>query len=162
MSDGFGSQGFGSTPYGIGTPTPATAPSGALLRDPLTGRTMDARRIDPSIRDYAIDTASGRILGMSATKHNVLLAVHTEIASSAMRELGQDLRSLDRITSNFQRRLESTLTNALKHLIDRELVRVLGITSFKAGPNDGLKPGQTYGRLKFVDLTTGKEHEVDF
>ena len=162
MSDGFGSQGFGSTPYGIGTPTPATAPSGGLLRDPTTGRTMDARRIDPSIRDYALDTSAGRILGMSATKHNVIIAVHTELNSSAMRGLGQELRKLDRVTSNFQRRLEATITSCLKHLIDRQLVRVLGITTFRAGAKDGLQPGQTYGRLSFVDLTTGEEHKVDF
>jgi hypothetical protein len=150
---GFGSQPFGSSPYGIGTPAVAPELGGSILRDEANGLSTGSRKIDPRTRDYVLD-ANGRILGMSDTKQLVLLAVSTDKGSSAMRELGQVLRSIDRITTNFSRRVDSTLRAAVQHLVNRRLIEVVG------SEVQVLRSGVAFARFRWRDLTTGREEET--
>lgn len=157
---GFGTQAAGRSNAAFGTPGTAAAFGGGILRNTATGARHDARLIDPVTRDYVLDEDNpGRLLGMSATKQGVLLSVGTERYSSAVRLMGQELRKIDRITPNFERRVLDKLIDALQPLIDTRQIAVLGFTTFKAGPKDGLAPGQTYGRLRWKDLTTDAEYE---
>lgn len=157
---GFGKQPAGSTNAGYGQPRSATAQSGALLRDTRTSESYGARKIDPVTRDYVLDTAAGRLLGMPDVQQIVHLSVHTDKGSSAVKAMGNELRKIDRITTAFERKCLSILTDALKVPIDLGYVEVLGFTAFKAGPKDGLREGQAYGRLRWRDLTTNEEREA--
>ncbi len=120
--------------------------------------TYGSRLIDVRTRDYTID-ANGRISGMPNVPQMVQLAITTEFNTSAVRGVGNNLKKIDRVTSNFEQRVLSVVTDALKRLVDQKLVEVIGFTSFKSGKKDGLQPGQTYGKLAWRDLTTNAVQE---
>jgi hypothetical protein len=148
MPYGFGSQPFGSSPYGIGTPSVATPRGGTLFRS-TSGARANARRINPATKDYVLD-GNGRILGMPALHQRVLLAVSTERGSSAMRSLGQSLKSIQRISDNFARRVEDDLRTAVKHLTDPRLIEVVDVQI------SIVKPGGAFIRFRWRDLSTGE------
>lgn len=159
---GAGGQGAGSTGAGVGTSAGATAHGGTFLRDERTGASLGARRIDPSTRDFEIDS-NGRLFGVRDVKQLVHIAVHTEHDSSAVKGFGHRLREIDRITPNFERRVLTVLTDALAPLIRTGLIEVLGFDDFRTGNGrNGLMRGATYGRLRWRDLTTRREHEEIF
>ncbi len=159
MANGAGLQGAGVTSAGFGTPSEATEPGGAFLRDTRTGKIFGARKIDPRTRDFVIDSF-GRLLGVEYVKHAMQMSLHTEKGSAAVQRMGQMLRAIDRITPNVEQRILLTLTEAVQPLISQGLVEVLGFSHFTAGNNrNGLKPGAVYGRFLWKDLTTGQEHE---
>jgi hypothetical protein len=151
---GFGSQAYGSSPYGLGTPAVASPLEGSILRDDTTNETWGSRRIDPSTGDYVLDD-NGRVLGMHDTKHLVLLAVKTDKGSSALRSLGHELRSIDRITPNFARRVDSTMRAAVQHLINRKLIEFID-TRVQI-----VRPGVAFVRLRWRDLLTGQLDELE-
>lgn len=150
---GFGSQPFGSSPYGLGTPSTAPSVGGVVLRDAFTGESTGSRKIDPFTGDYSVD-AHGRILGMSDTQQLVLMAVRTDKGSSAMRSLGHSLRSIERITTNFTRRVDAELRAAVQHIVNRGLIAVLE-TSVEL-----VRPGVALARLRWRDLAAGVEQET--
>ncbi len=154
---GVGGQPAGSTPAGYGTPATGPARLGNVMRLP-NGTMSSARLIDARTKDYVMDPETHRLLGMLPVRQIVQQAMTTDLGSAAVREMGNRLRGIDRITSNFEARCLSVLTDALQIAISRGLVEVIGFSTFKAGPKDGLQPGQTYGRMRWRDLTTGKEH----
>ena len=158
---GIGKQTAGSSPAGYGEAVPSTPQGGAFLRDPKTGRTLGARRINPNTRDFEVDE-NGRILGIDSVKHAVQMSIHCEQGSAADTRTGQRLRSLDRITPNFDKRVLSILTEALQPLITSGMIEVLGFIAFKVGDDrNGMRRGAIYGRLRWRDLTTGQEHKED-
>lgn len=144
---GFGSQPFGSSPYGIGTPAVAEAAGGKLLRDSVSGKSTGSLLIQDG--DYVFDE-NGRLLGMDDVKQLVYLAVKTTKGSSAMRELGQTIRKIDRITSNIEYRVEATLRAAVKHLIDKELVEIISVKV------EQIREGVVIARMAWRNLLTGK------
>lgn len=151
---GFGGSGFGSSPYGIGTPTSASS-GGKILRNTLTGQSTGSRRLDPKTKDYVLDEY-GRIEGMSNVQQLVLVAVSTEQGSSAVRTLGQDLKKIDRITNNFEKRVENVLRAALSHLTDDNLIEIKSITTTRLPTT-----GRAYTKLVWRDLTTDLEHSEE-
>lgn len=156
---GAGRQKAGSTPAGIGTSEEATPLGGAFLRDTKTGASFGVRQVDPEKRDYVMDE-HGRTLGMNYVQHVVQMSVHTERGSAAVREMGQRLRTIDRVTPNFETQILAILTEAVQPLIDLGYVEVLGFSHFVAGNDrNGLRRGATYGRFRWKDLTTGEEHK---
>ncbi len=155
---GVGLQSAGTSSAGYGSISPINPNSGRVLRDPLVVGSSGSRRIDPFTRDYVVDT-DGRLSGMPNVPQLVQLAITTEFNTSAPRGMGHKLKSIDRVTANFEQVVLSVLTNALKRLVDLRLVEVVGFSSFKSGKKDGLQPGQTYGRLQWRDLTTNTVHE---
>lgn len=150
---GWGSQPFGSSPYGIGTPAVADALGGSTLRDASTGEQLGSRKIDPATGDYVLDE-NGRILGMSSITQLVLLAVSTTKGSAAMRQLGQELRKIDRITSNLPRRVDNTLRAAVQHIVNRGLIEVVGTEV------EVVRPGVVLARMRWRDLSSGKTNEA--
>lgn len=156
---GAGTQKAGTSSAGFGVSESATAPGGAFLRDTRTGKSFGARQIDPRTRDYVIDE-HGRALGMNAVQHAVQMSIHTERGSAAVQSMGQRLRTLDRITPNFERRMLTVLTEAVQPLVDQGLIEVLGFSHFVAGNNaNGLQRGAVFGRFRWRDLTTRQEYE---
>lgn len=157
MPPGAGIQAAGTTSAGFGVATGAVAAGGAFLRNTKNGESLGARRIDPNTRDYVLDE-NGRILGLDYVKHAVQMSIHTERGSSAVPNLGQRLRELDRITPNFEKRVLAVLTEALEPLIRLGYIEVLGFSQFTIGSSaNGLPRGAIYGRLRWRDLTTGEE-----
>ncbi len=153
---GAGIQSAGTSSAGIGAPDEGNPQDGVVFTG-LDGTSNGSRYIDQRTRDYVID-ANGRAQGMPNVPHLVQMAITMERNSSAIRGLGQELKSLDRITPNFERRVLGVLTQALQHLIDAKLVEVIGFSSFKSSQTDkGLRPGQVYGRLLWRDLSTKGE-----
>jgi hypothetical protein len=151
---GFGSQPFGTGPYGLGTPATATSIGGSILRDTTTGESLGSRQIDPLTKDYVLDD-NGRLLGMSDVKQLVLIAVSTTKGSSAMRELGHELRSIDRITANFAARVRNTLLAAVQHIVDRRLIEVLDVVV------ELVRPGVAKVRLRWRDVSTQNEETTE-
>lgn len=149
---GAGFQPAGTSSAGIGAPTEGNPQDGVVFTG-QDGTSNGSRYIDAITRDYVMD-ANGRITGMPNVPHLVQFAILTEKNSSAVRSIGQELKSLDRITPNFHKRVLGVLTAALQPLIDARLVEVIGFESFKSSQTDsGLRPGQVYGRLLWRDLT---------
>ena len=156
---GAGIQGAGTTSAGFGTSEDAAVPGGVILRDVKTGRSFSDRKIDTFTRDYVLDEF-GRLLGMNGVQHAIQVALSSELDSSAVKGLGQRLRSIDRITSNFDRQVLSILTEAVQPLIIMGLIEVLGFVQAKAGDDkNGLRRGAVYGKFLWRDLTTKIEHE---
>jgi len=143
---GFGSQPYGSSPYGLGTPAVATDLGGSALVN--EGVQQGSRRIDPLTKDYVLDD-TGRIAGMSNVHQLVLLAVSTTKGSAAMRTLGHDFKKIERISANFIRRVDTTLRAAVQHLTARGLIEVTGVTVEVA------RPGVGFAKLQWRDLTSG-------
>lgn len=158
---GAGLQKAGTTSAGFGTSAVATGIGGEFLRDTKTSRSFGSRKIDPSTRDYVLDDGGNdRILGMNDVQHAVQMSVHTEQGSAAVTTMGHRLRTIDRITPNFESRVLSILTEALQPLIDQGLIEVVGFRGYRTGDgSNGLMRGATYGRLLWRDLTTNREHE---
>lgn len=134
-------------PYGSGTSSAAPSTTGGLLHDPTFDRSWGSRKIDPAKKDYVVDATTGRTLGMCDVQQLVLLALCTEKGSSAVRALGQELRTIDRASANFQIRAQTTLQAAVAHLVDAGLIEVLGIVV------ESPAPGRGQARLVWRDLT---------
>jgi hypothetical protein len=150
---GFGSQPFGSSSFGIGTPALAPFPGGALLRDSATGVSTGSRRI--AGKDYVID-ANGRIEGMNDLQQLVLIAVTTVLNSSAMPGLGQSLASISVIGNNFERRVADVLKKSLEHLTSRNLIAIVSIRVRRLKT-----PGAASIRLQWRDVATQKVYPLE-
>lgn len=146
---------FGAQPYGVGTPTVAQDGGGSVAVNPYSGEVEGSRRIDPRTKDYVIDSTTGRILGMTNTQQLVLMAINTEKGSSAMQALGHELRTIDRITTNFERRVDTVLRAAVSHLVRAELIEVQGTEVVVLGP------GRAFARLLWRDTESGVEDSTD-
>lgn len=151
---GFGSQPFGSTPYGIGQPADVDPNGGKILADEFTGESRGSRRLDPRSKDYLVDSF-GRIRGMPNVQQLVLLAVSTELGSSSVRELGQELKKIERITNTFARRAASTMGAALQPLVDQGLIEVQSVTSTI------LANGRAAIRVTWKELTENAEPRIE-
>jgi hypothetical protein len=149
---GVGSQGIGGSPYGVGTPAVQTDLGGKLLKRDAMSTQTGSRYIDPVTGDYIVSD-TGRIEGMDDVKQLVVLRVKTTRGSAGYQSLGQELLKIDRITSNIQRRVESTLTAALQDLIDAEMIVIIDISVEVA------RPGTVRARLRWRNLLTNLDDE---
>ncbi len=146
---------FGVGPYGYGTPAATAMTSGGqILKDSSSGASQGSRQIDPLTKDYVL-SSTGRIAGMSNTKQLVYMAVLTTKGSAAMRSLGQEIMLIERITSNFVRRVDTTLRAAVQHLVDREFIEVIG-TEVAI-----VRPGVAKARFRWRDTASGEEDETE-
>ncbi len=161
MSGG-GIQPAGTSSAGIGAPTEGNPQSGVIFEG-LDRTSNGSRYIDQRTRDFVMN-ADGRASGMPNAAHLVQVAITTELNSSSMNGLGQELKKLDRITPNFKKRVLGVLTQALQHLINAKIIEVVDFADYKSSQTDrGLSPGRVYGRLLWRDLTSkGEMKETAF
>ncbi len=150
---GFGAAPFGVAPYGVGTPATAPEPGGKIHRDEATGAQFGSRKLNKYTKQYEFDDY-GRVLGMADVQQMVQIAVSTELGSSAVRNLGHELRTVLDITDNFQRRVQTILESALADLVKRKLVEIITVDVRRVNTS-GL-----YALLRWRDLTTNNEHET--
>jgi hypothetical protein len=133
-------------PYGLGSSSAAPVRTGGTLLDAANGVSWGSRKIDPVTRDYVVGS-NGRIEGTSDIQHLVHMAVSTELGSSAVRNLGQQLRLIERISPNFQSLVRATLERAVQHLVDSGFIEVVDTTV------EVVRPGVASARLIWRDLT---------
>lgn len=150
---GVGIQPAGLTPAGVGTPSVGTANMGVVMRSATDGTIANARNIDPGTRQYVIGT-NGRITGMTSTRQLVQLAVSTTLGSSVVKQLGNDLSRVDRITDNFARRVSDVFTIALASLVARKLIAINAIDVQQ------VQGSRAYALIKWTDLSTGLEESL--
>ncbi len=93
---------------------------------------------------------------MSGVRQMVLLAVSTELESSAQKEVGRDFRAIDRVTNDFEQRLDRRLRAALQRLVDAGLIQIDRVATTRLGA------GKTFTRLHWRDLTTGTDNVDSF
>lgn len=147
---------MGTSPAGWGTPDLATVPSGAILVDSTTTRSLGSRKINPLTRDLTLDASTGRVVGDGDTRHMVQMALHTLKSSSAMRSLGFDSTDMARLSGDFERKLRDRVEAAVAHLVTAGLIEVIGVSQFKSAARDGLREGQVFARFSWRDLTTSQ------
>lgn len=141
------------TPAGVGTPAVGTANAGSVMRNANDGSIANARSIDPGTRQYVIDS-NGRITGTTSTRQLVQLAVSTTLGSSAVKQLGNDISRIDRITDNFARRVSDVFTKALAPLVTRKLIAINSIDVQQ------VQGSRAYALIKWTDLSSGAEESL--
>ena len=149
---GAGIQPAGLSPAGVGTPGVAAISGGVPLRDAANGGgSLAGRFIDPFTRQFVFDV-NGRTLGMTETRQLVQLAVQTTRGKSAVRSLGNDMFTIDRITDSFVQRVQTVYQNALADLVARKLITIVAID---VTPNVNGSPTRAFVLVKYQDLTVG-------
>lgn len=145
--------GAGLGPYGFGTPAAAPEPGGAVFREASSGAQLSARAIDPKTGDYIYDDY-GRVTGMSAGAQAVYLACKVDLGTSSVPTLGQRLRAIDRITANFQRRVEETIRAALSVAVSTGLIKIIAIDT------ERMSERGVFARVRWRDLETRSEQDT--
>jgi hypothetical protein len=156
MPVGAGGSPAGTSPAGYGVIDTALFSATAPLPDTRTGLSQGGRYINASSGDYSFG-ADGRLLGMPNVNQLVLLAIKTQLGSSAQPGLGLDLSSAQNKTPDFANKLTSILQNALADLVTRKLVQ---ITSIVVPPNPN--PDSGIAVVNWLDLTTGLPEQTPF
>lgn len=133
---GFGAQPMGTSPFGVGTPTSATEPP-----DGPAG----SRYLNPVTRDYEIDDTTRQFKQMPPTRQRVLLAVMTDLGSSALPRFG--VKRPPRMGETFEREQANAVRRALRHMTDVE--KVLSIDSIKVERGLG---GRARTTIAYTDL----------
>jgi len=139
------------SPGGVGTPSTAPTTGGIPLRDVVNSGSLAGRYIDPYLKQYVFDS-NGRTVGMTETKQLVQLAVQTSRGRSAVKDLGNEMFTVDRIGDSFVQRVQNVYQNALADLVAR---RLIAIVSIDVTPNVNGSPTRAFVLLKWQDLTTG-------
>ena len=150
---GAGTQGGGLSPAGLGDPAEGDEDNGKLFRDQYSGEGLSGRLIDQRTGRYTFDSY-GRILGMSTGQQKVLLAVKTDLGSSAVAELGNRLRSIQKIGVGFERELQDVYSQALARPINAGEVELISVTPQRVGTSGA------FVLVRFRDLTTDTEYTV--
>ncbi len=148
---GLGTSPLGVAPYGYGTPTEAPVPGGRIL-DNGYGVQSGSRKINEETRQYEFDTF-GRVVGGGDTRQMVLLAVSTALGSSAQRNLGHDLASIEDIGEDFDRRIDGAYRAALTSLVARGLIEIISITIDRIETPGTNQEKGAFIRLRWRDLT---------
>lgn len=128
-----------STPFGVGVADEAVAPPALAPQA--------ARFLDPTTRDYALET-DGSYQRMPELRQRVLLAVAETKGSSTVRPDG-GVESPDLISSSFERRQKNSISSALAFLVNDGALRVDSITI------DYPQVGGVVTTIAYTDLKTG-------
>lgn len=143
----------GSAFAGFGSPSSVPETAKNIYKEPTSGEVLGGRRIDPVTRDYVIDER-GRALGQTEAQQFVYLALRTDLGSSAMLELGNRLNTVRVITDSFEREITDVITSALAIGVQRGLLSINSISVSRMGQS------RLFARVRWTDLTTGREQET--
>ncbi len=154
---GLGLAPLGIAPYGLGTPA-ATAPLGGQPLTDAQSVRQGARKIDLATRRYVYD-ATGRAVGDSPVHQQMQLVATTDLASSAVVDLGNTMRSVKDVTSDVKARIQALWTAAYAKLVARGLVK-LGTITVEIIPATASYGARALTRIPYTDLTTGQDREI--
>jgi hypothetical protein len=142
---GFGVYPSAVSPFGLGTPIPATPPPSGP---------SGTRYIDPATGDYQQDPTTRQLAQMPSTRQRVLLALKTVQKSSSVNP-SFGVKPPRKMGTFFESEQRQAVRAALAHLTDTEqVIRIDDITVER-----GIK-GRSRTIVAFVDLTTGKPDKV--
>lgn len=141
---GFGTIAFGTGPFGSGTPDAG--------EDPPTGE-VGSRYLNPSTRDYQADPATRQLAQMPSTRQRVLLALTTELDSSAVPGFGSRLPR--KMGGTYEAEVRAAIASALRQLTDVEKIVRLGIVQVERGLG-----GRSRITVPFTDLLSGTGESV--
>jgi hypothetical protein len=141
MAGGWIGGAFAVSPFGSGSPASTTAspvvpPLGALY-------------IDPRTRDNVVQT-DGELARMPRVRQQMLIAV-TTILGSMSTEQTRGIELPKKIDENFARRVEISVRNACKHIVDAKITSVTTDTSIM---------GRAIPTVSYTDLTTGLADQI--
>lgn len=142
---GFGVYPSALSPFGLGTPIPATAPP--------TG-TAGTRYLNPATGDYEQDPVTRQLAQMPTTRQRVLLAVMT-LRDSMSVNRGFGVRLPRKMGTFFESEVTQAVRAALRHLTDTE--QVIRIDSITVERGSGSRARIV---ISFTDLTTGNPDKV--
>jgi len=151
---GAGNSSAGNTDAGFGDINFAVIPGADVFRDPFSTKHLSSRRIDPKTRDYVIN-ATGQILGMTRAQQFVELAMGTDKGSCVLSDVGQQLRRIQKITSNFVTQVTSEIRSALSEGVNEGLISITAITVLRTGTTGA------YANIRWTDLTNFEENETN-
>lgn len=114
---------MGTGPYGFGTPEPGDETSGKPTLDLATNKSTGIRLLQEG--DYV--RQNGRPLGMTRAQQMVLLAMSTDKGTSAVRSMGNTLKTIERVTENFIKTCEQTVETALAPAVALGIVQIRSI-----------------------------------
>lgn len=141
---GFGAMPFGGGPFGLATPpAPAEATTGG----------GGSRFIDPTSKDYGVDSATGQYAQMPPTRQQVLIALTTLFNSSGVTNFG--VRLPKRMGDTFEAECKSAVASALRHLT--EIQKVIRVDLVKIDKGAG---GRARITVQWFDLVTGQRDQL--
>ena len=142
---GYGVYPSAMSPFGLGTPIPATPPP--------TGE-AGTRYINPATGDYQQDPTTRQLAQMPSTRQRVLLATMTLRRSSSVNTtFGIDPPR--RMGTFFDSEMKFAVRAALRHLTETEQVIRIDDITVERGIN-----GRSRTTIAFTDLTTEKPDKV--
>lgn len=150
---GIGIFPFGLGAYGIGTPVTVPSPAGKIYED-SAGDQQGSRYINPTTGDFEFNS-NGRTVGMRSIRQLVQMRVATDLGSASMRELGNNLKTIQRVTDNIEKQVDNSLRTALGDLVSNNLISIDRITIDRI---TGLSAG-IFVRMQWRDLSTGETFE---
>ena len=140
-ASGVGTQPFGSSPYGLGTP--------ATVNDEPAA-SAGSRYLNPFSKDYQIDPNTDQAAQMPPTRQRVLIAVMT-VLNSATAIPGLGLRAPRKIGINYIAQTKASVRASLAHLVieDAPVIEIERIDVIKLGV------GRILVTISYIDLLTG-------
>lgn len=149
---GAGSSYAGVSDAGYGDVDLAPIPPRDLLKDPFGPGNLNARRIDPTTRDYSI-SANGSITGMTSAQQMVELAFTSEQGSTAVLDIGNRLKTIKVISDDFVAQVNQIISSALSKAVNQGFISVDGIEVTRVGTT-----GASI-RTRWTDLETQHQFE---
>jgi len=142
---GFGTAPLGETPFGFGV--------GDAAPEPPTVASAACRALDQRTRDYTIDETTGHLTQTTPVRQRVQLRLGTEL-TSALADPSFGLGRPAKMGDTFAAEIEALVYQALHQEIEVEkVVRIVSIETTR-----GSRRAATH--VRYVDLTTGTEHEA--
>lgn len=133
---GFGLDGFGGGPFGLGTPPgPSLSPTGSA----------GSRFIHPVNRDYEVSATTGQYKQMPGVRQRVTIAALTQLNSSGIPGFGMKLP--EKMGPTFEAECRAAVANGLRHMPD---IRLESVT-VERGPG-----GRARITVSWKDLATGE------
>ncbi len=143
---GFGSLGFGTGPFGLGTPLVAPEePTGSV----------GSRWINTATKDYEVDVGTNNLKQMPSVRQQVMLAITTIQTSSSMQpRFGVTLPN--KMGDLFENQCKQACVAALAHLTDTDppTIRINKITVTKG------RNSRAEILIDYTDLTTGENDQA--
>lgn len=123
---GLGFCPMGTSPLGLGAPS-ATAQRAAAA----ASATPLAPRLDPATGRLV--PAHGTVALADGLEQRIVLALRTRFGSSVVSWLGNRLHTIDRITDNHEKRIDTAVRDALRHLTETRSIELLKVVSARFG-----------------------------
>lgn len=142
-------------PYGVTQISSQPIVNSPVLPSDLTdinNQIQSARVINPLTMDYELN-ANGTFTGQSVVQTSVYLALFTQLNSSAVFGMGQNISSIKVITPNITTQVANQVNLALTSLINQGLVVLLNVSVSNPAQ------GELTVQVQWQDLTVNSANQ---